>query len=324
MKLEYLFLKKEDDFYKSIDSFKSLLKTNSRIELKDSSLIYKQYFINFSLRTNIIKDSKERCFHLILSHSNNDDELNANILSKFGAVIYRIIERAKKFNIYIIYDEASQFYCKKGYPLINEIESLMRKLIYVFMIKNMGDDGFTKSFPKELHERVKKTNKNELVKNYLNEFDFCHLGCFLFNKYSKKKDDVKLFGIIDSIKTIDDLNIAKRTLIDYKPESNWSRYFSSIIKYEKLEEKWDKLYQFRNIIAHNKLFTKKEFDEMLKVIEETKLVIIQAIDGIDDLKINRSDIFDLQKQLEEIMKNFDPFLFNFAVNSLKSIIDKDL
>ena len=54
--------------------------------------------------------------------------------------------------------------------------------------------------------------------------------------------------------------------------SNWERYFSTIISYDsnKLIKDWEKLYDVRNKIAHNRTLGKKEYEDFVKIFEEAK------------------------------------------------------
>ncbi|MFG3826309.1 hypothetical protein ACGI6H_34825, partial [Escherichia coli] len=60
----------------------------------------------------------------------------------------------------IIWDDISKYYSIQAYPLIHEIENLMRKLITKFMIHNVGLSWTKDSVPKEFSEALKKSEKN--------------------------------------------------------------------------------------------------------------------------------------------------------------------
>ncbi len=201
-------------------------------------------------------------------------------LEKFDKLFKRIIKKSGiKFILNTIWDEVSQYYCKSCYPRINEIENLMRKLIFRFMIKNIGSDWVKKSFPQKLKENVEKiAEKNEaegLLENSLYEADFIQLIEFIFIPYPKNRDINKLFEMINAAEKLDDLKKVK----EFQPKSNWERYFSSIIKIDDLEDKWRKLYKylyeldyinlevdlFPHNIIYGKLNEKDDFNWMKKI-----------------------------------------------------------
>lgn len=223
----------------------------SRITICDSKIKIRDVYIEYNVRTEKILNEKERMFYVVFRCDETDEAKNVEYLEEIDKIFKRVIQESGiKFYLNTIWDEVSQFYCKKGYPIINELENLMRKLIFRFMIKNIGSDWVKKSFPQKLRENVEKTaEKNaieDLLVNCLYEADFIQLIEFLFIPYSKSNDINKIFDIINSIEKIEDLDKVR----EYQPKSNWERYFSSIIKVDDLDEKWNKLYKYRNKIVN--------------------------------------------------------------------------
>jgi len=258
MKIEYIIIKKEDDFCDSVERFKNLLSTNSRITFENSKIKFGNVALDYSIKTEKIQNEKERIFQLVFISNNSDESRSVKHLEKIDKLFKRIIRKSGiKFNLNTIWDEVSQYYCKSCYPRINEIENLMRKLIFRFMIKNIGSDWVKKSFPQKLRENVEKiAEKNEAE------------------------------GLLEKVK-------------EFQPKSNWERYFSSIIKIDDLEDKWRKLYKYRNKVAHNKPLTKDDNKNIVSISEEIKKALSKVLDGLDDIIVDNSD----KEMVSEVAKD---------------------
>lgn len=300
MKIEYIIIKKEDDFCNSVERFKNLLSTNSRITFENSKIKFSNVALDYSIKTEKIQNKKERIFQLIFISNESDESRSVKHLEKIDKLFKRIIKKSGiKFNLNTIWDEVSQYYCKSCYPRINEIENLMRKLIFRFMIKNIGSDWVKKSFPQKLKENVEKiAEKNEaegLLENSLYEADFIQLIEFIFIPYPKNRDINKLFEMINAAEKLGDLEKVK----EFQPKSNWERYFSSIIKIDDLEDKWRKLYKYRNKVAHNKPLTKDDNKNIVSISEEIKKALSKVLDGLDDIIVDNSD----KEMVSEVAKD---------------------
>lgn len=73
MKIEYIIIKREDDFCDSVERFKNLLSTNSRITFENSKIKFNNVALDYIIKTEKIENKKERIFQLIFS-SNDSDE----------------------------------------------------------------------------------------------------------------------------------------------------------------------------------------------------------------------------------------------------------
>ena len=83
------------------------------------------------------------------------------------------------------------YFTKLLYPKMVETENLLRKLIYIFMIKTAGSSWFTDTVPKSVKEAIERSakmnNKNGIPsEDQLYLADFIQLGAFFFQKYTLK------------------------------------------------------------------------------------------------------------------------------------------
>ncbi len=82
---------------------------------------------------------------------------------------------------------------------------------------------------------------------------------------------------LDRTSAIDDLDLDD--LKAFVCRSNWERYFDEkIVSYpaEKLTQQWERLYELRCKIAHNRSFNKVDFDDIVKIAEELRDVLQKA------------------------------------------------
>ena len=75
------------------------------------------------------------------------------------------------------------------------------------------------------------------------------------------------------------------------PSSNWDRYFSGIVECdsEYIRIRWEKLYDRRNQVAHNKTISNSEFNETINLIDELKPKLQKAIDSLDKVTVLQED-----------------------------------
>jgi len=58
-----------------------------------------------------------------------------------------------------LWDDISFHYSNESYPLVYEIENLMRRLIFQFLLTNVGEDWEKDALPKDLKDGVKKRGR---------------------------------------------------------------------------------------------------------------------------------------------------------------------
>lgn len=281
--VEYLvILKNQGSFCNSIKAFNNLLKAHGDIDTSVNKLKYKKFEVDYIINTGIVEDKEQRFFDITLS-SNKDEVTNFVELLK---VLREIIHKSGG-SINIIWDEISFYYAVLSYPIINQIENLLRKLISKFMLTTVGIEWEQETLPENVKTVISKAkrSKNSYV-NILHETDFIHLADFLFKPYSKKSTD-ELFKTLK-----DDLKNSKTTEYDdFIPKSNWERYFSKLVNCEDgyLNKQWQKLYELRCLVAHNNFVSITEYDELVNISKELETTFNDAIKNLDKIKIDNSD-----------------------------------
>ena len=225
IKTEYLFLlNKKNGRFNDEDSIKNLFKINSNIKfISDDKIMYNTLNINYILDSEkLANDEKQIYVHLeftIEVSKETDKELDE--YSNFLREVREIISKWDDSNE-ILWDGVGFFYAVQAYPLVYEIENLIRKLITKFMLKTIGRDWTKKYISQDIKNTLRKSDSKTLNVNFLYNVDFKQLENFLFEKFSNE-DKGQLYKLIESEKgKISDLK-------KFLPESNWNRLFSKLM-----------------------------------------------------------------------------------------------
>ena len=291
IKVEYLvFVDSNNVKCKNINSFEHLLQSDPDLEIENDTIIYKKNFkANYNIQTGQIGDTEKVYFHLKFHITKPNDIDKLTLLLKSVKSIFTIITKTPQ----TLYDGISQHYAEKAYPIIYDIENLMRKLITKFMLINVGADWISEKVPDDVKNSVNQENKDI---TYLHNVDFIQLKNFIFSeKYTVNRD--KLITTLKTSSNLSELNLEE--LKKMIPISNWDRYFSNEIhiSQEKLSNQWSELYDLRCKVAHNKVFTKIEFNKVEELVNNLKPTLEKAIDKLDSIDISKEDRENLEEQI---------------------------
>lgn len=294
MKLEFLVLVKNDDFFcNSKKAFIDFLKVDSQISITGKKLIYKRspravplITVKFDVETNNIPSNKERYFIIALENTNEE------LVDEFSEVGNKIKELSSRINpnstiVNILWDDVGRHYAYKAYPLINDVENVMRKLISKFMLINVGMDWSKETIHPDLVSKIERFEEKDSYLNDLFKLDFIHLSDVLF----KKKRDINL-DELDKVLANTNFDEPDRIkILKYFPTSNWEKYFSELIgeKSHDLEDKWERLYKLRNKVAHNRFLTRADFGQIKSLTAKVKETLIIAMNKLGEIDLNEED-----------------------------------
>lgn len=318
MKVEYLIVKEDNQQCKTAASFVSFLKTNDELRIGLKEIILNRFTVQYKLKTDKISsaNSNGRYFILELTRKKASGQKKLEELEKFGELCKLLrgmfISSDFNFNLIVLSDSISAFYSEQAYPLLNNIENLMRKLIFKFMFMKIGANWLKDATPKEFQEKIKakgeKNNVKNLIQESLYEADFIVLIDFLFKPYATLSQE-KLIEKIRNAKQVKELIL--KELKEIVPKSNWDRYFSKFVEIEKLNSKWGELYELRNKVAHNKPIVKSDFDRIETLTTELGKKLTEAIDKIDEIKINEQEKQEVKESvIAEVLSPVNPLDFN--------------
>jgi len=195
VKIEFLVLVTNDDsFCNSKKAFIDFLKVDSLISITGQKLTYRRtpkskalITVKFKVETDNIPSNKERYFLIALENTNNE------LVDEFAEVGNKIKQISKRINpestvVNILWDDIGRHYAYKAYPLINDVENVMRKLISKFMLINVGMDWSKETIHPDLAKKIENFEEDDAHLNDLYKLDFINLSEVLF----QKKRDISL------------------------------------------------------------------------------------------------------------------------------------
>lgn len=274
----------KDDFCRSVEAFKNLLSSIDHVSLTKTELKFENLTLSYEIQSGEISKDKLRYFHIKLIC------LDGSKLKEFESFLKSIrslFHKASGKPPQTLWDGISFNFAQRAYPLVHEIENTMRKLITKFMLINVGLGWTRDAIPKEVADSVRSKDA-KLDHNYLYEVDFIQLSNFLFKEYSTISS-VVLIEKLRKANDIADLDLQEMKLAI--PQSNWDRYFSSLVKCESeyLKLRWERLYERRNQIAHNRPVSRVEYEEIESLCNELNPKLQQAIEHLDQVVISDDD-----------------------------------
>jgi len=302
-------------YCKSQESYRNLLSTIDKLQIKNQAqLAYKDIIISFKIKSHVMNNSKMKYYSTTFSIKNEEA---IDQFSEFLSHHRRLITNVSTTEIENTWNDLSLYYSQKSYPIIFNLENLMRKLITTFMTLNVGEEWIKINVPSVVKDSMKKDIR-KIRSNFLNETDFIKLSDFLFKKYNDNDIDefYKLVNESEGSLLIEDLQ-------EFVPKSNWERYFSEIVKCEDLYilKRWEKLYELRCKVAHNNHVLKSDYEQICKYSEEIGKKMIEALDNIDNISLTDDDRDEISQRLKET-KHENCFISNkmfsnkFATNNM--------
>ena len=312
MKVEYQIIKRNDNFCKNENLFISLLETNKNYKIKRASTIlkYKDLNIVYDIKKYETKEKQEIMFIVCFSL---EDESQLEEFEKFDKSFSEFIAKFNNdFSLNTIWDDISKKYAEELYPKIFYIENLLRKIIYYFMGKNVGNTWTKKCFPKDVENSIKDVkNKNqaETDENILYYADFIQLSYLLFIKYPN--------ALISQDKFIEKLKDKKYNIYEmvseYEYKSNWDRYFEPVVRKKNLEDNLKKLYYYRNLVAHNRKIRQTDKKNAESLISKIKEVLDGCLRNINKINVPEEEKENLENISYQI---FYPSKYEIENNTL--------
>lgn len=181
-------------------------------------------------------------------------------------------------SLYILIDQASERIACELYPLIYQVENLLRQYLIKFMVTRLGPNWWDATATSEWNQKVRQRKNNEIVfgehidnKAYL--IDFGDLGKMIYAQssgFTNKEDILKRINELEE--TPEAIRILKEQL-----QSNYQRFFRESFKDKGFQEKWERLEKLRHKVAHNNLFTASDLEEG-KVLASQLISIMQEAD----------------------------------------------
>src|SRR6185503_11261905 len=114
----------------------------------------------YEVRTNKISDKEQRFFHIRVTFAGDETEIEeyTKLLKSIRGLVHRSGGQPET-----LWDDVSLYYASKAYPLIHDIENLMRKLIAFFMLTTIGKEWVIETSPGVVKEAIEKSKRKQYL-----------------------------------------------------------------------------------------------------------------------------------------------------------------
>ena len=263
-------------------------------------------------------------------------------------LIHTTLEKSKaseQFTLITSYDSVSEYYCNKMYPLLNEVERKLRKLLYIIytlryrkdyieytFVENTLSPESKKNIEAYLKKEIGTGNREIWRQKYFEQFEYKHYKHLLFypkwtvidinNKEEFLKSNPDLSKLSDEE--------LRERFSAFTPMSDWEKHFSSKVDKDISGEALiSNVQKPRNKVAHYKTITKDEYDAFLKNVHKLIEVIDKTIevttskDFIDEtMKHYTQKISEVLEDFGKAMSSYMDSLFDGMIKSAQSVLDK--
>ena len=309
MNVKYLInIDSKQSFCSGIDSFNNLIQSYDDIKINDNEITYSGKEFEYDIKLIDSSVERQRLFLLSVSLKSDEDEEQFKAMLR---LIRTIIDTVTGRPPEVLWDGVASKLCERAYPHLYYTENLLRRLITQFMYTKVGIGWVKSTVPDEVDGTIRSKNSNKTGQkkdpknkkrevNYLHQLDFIQLANFLFNKYTKYNVVTDLTTLTDNLKKGDEqfdkyIKEVKRLL----PSSNWERYFEPLVNCEGdfLEGRWERLYELRCEVAHNKFITSNDLNEIEKITREVNEKFHDALEKMSDVEISESERTDVVENI---------------------------
>lgn len=286
----------------------------------DKYLIYhidgKEYKIVF--KEDILYGASGSKFFITLEYNDENQEFESIVMEK----VIKSMECKEINSIFyniMAYDGVSEYYCNLAYPLINNLERILRKFIFIIVIKAHGSNWVEILVNDKDKGKIKENiNKSKNYKISISEalyaMDFDMMIRFLFSEDTRRIMKQVPF---DELETYSKETLLKH-IKDIQLDSVWNIYFSEF-KIDDLHNTLNSIREHRNTVAHSKHFRLKSYNELKNLIEnlipQLELAINSTNYKIFDIESLRTGISELTKTMQSIIMSengMSYFLEQFA------------
>ncbi|EMN7731562.1 hypothetical protein WB980_004974 [Bacillus cereus] len=211
---------------------------------------------------------------------------------------------------YCLQDEISREIARISYPLINEIENLLREYLLRFFVKKVGSQWWKFNSNDTLNKKSKNHGNSRAFSNLLDmeiyNIDFVDLKELVTGNF-KKISNIDVVNALDIIlerkedpdKVEEKVNKLKENFL-----GNWEKFFKNQIGMSNFEVIWKDLYEIRCMVAHNSLITLNNFKDLVEKYETIKPNLKEIIKNMGSAvltTLEREAISNVKSQLEHIL-----------------------
>lgn len=226
--------------------------------------------------------------------------MNFEKLERFRLLfVIHLRNRLSFEHIRVLTDDISTEISNKAYPLINELENLLRRYISKFFTQKIGLDWWQKAVPDKVIDKTKMRTGNEnvfsnIVQTDLTLIDFDDLGEIIYKHKLGFNRPQNLADSLSQVNTLEELEKLKADL-----DSNYNRFFKENFKDKGFDKKWKQLFKIRNKVAHNNLFVVEDLNNTISLHDELKEIILNAESKIDEFKFSVEEQVAIREKISD-------------------------
>lgn len=344
----YIFLRKDRKTFEQKDGFNILLypkvleilKENFNIEMK------KDEYNTTDLKTGIINLEKDNVTYSIdfkLSSANGVEYLDLivkekgkrnsiNLMEYIHSIISNIEKFQKNFIIIISYDSISEYYCNLIFPKLGKFERKFRKLLFIIYTAQFEKLFFETTIPEnvvlnvkenlKLHQYSKSKKKEFLLQNCMYSLTFGTMRSMLFDKqwlpYDEKNEVDVFLKENKDLSKLSDKELREKIKTVRQPINDWERLFQNK-GLDDFETVITKIGELRNLVAHNKLFYKEQYEELKKLLDKSIKDVDKAVLITESEDFENINMKILEGTISKIADAVSKYIDSYINSSLKII-----
>ncbi len=344
----YIFLRKDRKTFEQKDGFNILLypkaleilKENFNIEMK------KDEYNTTDLKTGIINLEKDNVTYSIdfkLLSANGVEYLDLivkeegkrnsiNLMEYIHSIISNIEKFQKNFIIITSYDSISEYYCNLIFPKLGKFERKFRKLLFIIYTAQFEKLFFETTIPEnvvlnvkenlKLHQYSKSKQKEFLLQNCMYSLTFGTMRSMLFDKqwlpYDEKNEVDVFLKENKDLSKLSDKELREKIKTVRQPINDWERLFQNK-GLDDFETVITKIGELRNLVAHNKLFYKEQYEELKKLLNKSIKDVDKAVLITESEDFENINMKILEGTISKIADAVSKYIDSYINSSLKII-----
>lgn len=193
-------------------------------------------------------------------------EVCVSELERLDGILKRKTIIRNKYTVIQTFDSVSEYYCELIYPKLAHFERLLKQLLYDVYIFNFGQTYYL-----QIKNMSSKKEKGQKLQRLIDNLTFAQYKELLFEPRYLPQIEEKTKNFLahnQDLTLVDDTRL-RELFLDTMPRSDWERFFSKKIQHPALAHDIKMIQNWRNNIAHNKNFSKTDYekcDQMLDIL----------------------------------------------------------
>ena len=220
-------------------------------------------------------------------------------LEPMRIIIIEFLKKREFDVLYVLVDKVSEEIAYQIYPLIYQVENLLRAYLVKYMTRREGTkwlDKISKNV-KHMDQKVEKRKNNEIVfgkhiDNKIYLFDFGDLGEII---YTHSSGFITKEDIISKVSELAETPEAIKKLKE-EVQSNYQKFFKASFKDKQFQQKWEDLEKIRHKVAHNNLFTHDDLTKGKSLSEELITIINTAMETVPTERVGLEELEAKEKE----------------------------